>query len=65
MSTDVEHDTTERGHQRADERIDQASHRLLDMFAAVCAAPDDQTVADQANLALRELEGLLNVRPDS
>jgi hypothetical protein len=59
MSTDVEHDQTDSDHQRADERIDQACHHLLEMFAAVCAAPDDSTVAAQANAALRELEGLL------
>lgn len=42
-----------------DERLDQAERHLLEMFAAVCAAPDDPGVADHANEALRELEALL------
>jgi hypothetical protein len=59
MSTDVEHDTTDNDQQRTVERIDQACHHLLEMFAAVCAAPDDPIVTAEANAALRELEDIL------
>ena len=38
------------------ERIDQLGHHLLEMFAAVCAAPEDPTVAAEANRTLRELD---------
>jgi hypothetical protein len=59
MSTDVEHHTTDSGHEHADGRLDQAGHHVLEMFATVCAAPDGVAVADRANEALRELENLL------
>lgn len=61
MSTDVEHNPTDHDQQRTTERIDQICHHLLEMFAAVCTAPDDPTVAAEANETLRELEGLLAV----
>lgn len=59
MSRDVEHDTTDCGHEHADEWLGQAGHHLLEMFVALCAAPDDPAVADRANVALHELEVLL------
>lgn len=59
MSTDVERDPADNGHQRIAEQIDQICHHLLEMFAAVCAAPDDPTVAAEANVTLRELEDIL------
>ncbi|HEY3608762.1 MAG TPA: hypothetical protein VGL06_14755 [Pseudonocardiaceae bacterium] len=36
-----------------------AGHQLLEMFVAVCGAPDDPAVAEQANAALNELDRLL------
>ena len=36
-----------------------ACQRVLEMFVGVCGAPDDLSVADEANQALRELETLL------
>jgi len=62
MSTEVEQDTPDSGHEHADGRLDKAGHHVLEMFAAVCAAPDDVAVADLANDALRELETLLVTR---
>jgi hypothetical protein len=59
MSTDAERDPADNGHQRAAEQIDQICHHLLEMFAAVCAAPDDPALAAEANATLRELENLL------
>ena len=38
------------------EQIDQLGHHLLKMFVAVCAAPDDPTVAVEANMTLHELD---------
>jgi hypothetical protein len=61
MSTNIERNPTDQDRQRISERIDQTCHHLMEMFAAVCAAPDDPTVAAQANEALRELECLLAV----
>ncbi|MGQ0717662.1 MAG: hypothetical protein ACT4NP_10200 [Pseudonocardiales bacterium] len=56
MPMDVEHDTTGSGREHVDQPRDQAGHHMLEMFAAVCAAPDDPGVADRANEALRALE---------
>jgi hypothetical protein len=42
-----------------DERLAEASNRLLEAFVAVCHAPDDLTVAANANAALHDLERLL------
>jgi hypothetical protein len=39
--------------------VADAGMHLLHMFAAVCGAPDDPLVAQQANTALRDLESLL------
>ena len=36
-----------------------ACQNVLEMFVGVCGAPDDLTVADAANKALRDLETLL------
>ncbi|MDT0262137.1 hypothetical protein [Jatrophihabitans lederbergiae] len=38
----------------------EAGHKVLEMFAAVCGAPDDAAVATQANQALAELQALLD-----
>ena len=46
-----------------DARIAEAGMNLLAAFAAVCGAPDDETVADQANQALAVLDGLVTA-PD-
>lgn len=42
-----------------EDRLAQAGHKLLEMFIAVCAAPDDPAVAASANEALRDLDILL------
>ncbi|SCF49695.1 hypothetical protein GA0070216_13710 [Micromonospora matsumotoense] len=39
--------------------LEAASMQVLQSFAAVCAAPDDETVADGAEAALRHLDDLL------
>lgn len=36
-----------------------ACMKVLESFVGVCGAPDDLTVADEANRALRDLETLL------
>lgn len=41
------------------EQIGAAAMNLMQMFAAVCGAPDDVTIRHAANTALHELEGLL------
>ena len=38
----------------------EAGHKVLEMFAAVCGAPDDPAVATEANQALAELQALLD-----
>ncbi len=43
--------------------IDHAGHHVLEMFAAVCGAPDDAAVAARADRALRDLESLLSDPP--
>lgn len=43
------------------ERIGAACQNVMGMFMAVCGAPDDPAVAEQANGALRELDGLMRV----
>jgi hypothetical protein len=59
MPTEAELDATDNADRHAAERIDQACHHLLEMFMAVCAAPDDPAAATEANVALRELENIL------
>jgi len=44
----------------AEARRAEAGHKVLEMFAAVCGAPDDAVVAAQANQALAELQALLD-----
>lgn len=44
--------------------IAEAGMHLLHMFAAVCGAPDDQEIAQQANAALRDLDALLSAPAD-
>ena len=41
------------------EAVMAAAQHLMQMFAAVCAAPEDTAVIEAANAALRKLEGLL------
>lgn len=39
--------------------LEAAQMRVLEMFGAVCADPDNPAVAEQANAALRQLDELL------
>jgi hypothetical protein len=43
-----------------DARRAEAGHKVLEMFAAVCGAPDAPAVAAEANQALAELQALLD-----
>lgn len=43
--------------------VEAAAHHLLEAFAAVAGAPDDEQVAEQANHALRHLDDLLAESP--
>lgn len=43
----------------SDEELSSAAMRVLEMFAAVCGAPDDPQTAQEADEALWRLEGLL------
>ena len=49
-------DTTTDG--TADTQLAAAGHRVLEMFVAICGAPDDEQVAAEANRALAELARL-------
>jgi hypothetical protein len=59
MSTNTEshdHDSIER---LPTELLATAGYRLLELFGAVCGAPDDPAVAAEAQAALADLESLL------
>jgi len=43
-----------------EQELSAAGHRVLEMFVAVCHAPDDPVVAAEANQALTDLQAVLD-----
>jgi len=41
------------------ERIEEGPMRMLEQFAAICGAPDDEQLARQADQELAELDALM------